>query len=157
MKTADHAGVYVPPPLMFVVPLITAIVVHRERPWPIQDANRAISMIAGAIAVGLGVTLGVAAVRTFRNADTTILPAVRPTTRIVANGPYRYTRNPMYVAMSLAYIGLALLLNNGWALLLLPPVLLAIDRFVIRREERYLAGKFGRLYDDYCRRVRRWI
>jgi protein-S-isoprenylcysteine O-methyltransferase Ste14 len=157
MKTGDHAGVYVPPPLMFLVPLVAAILVDRQRPWPIQEGNRALSMIGGAAVITLGAALGVAAVRTFRKANTTILPAVRPTTQIVAKGPYRYTRNPMYVGMAFAYVGLSLLLNNGWALLLFPAVLVAVDRFVIRREERYLAAKFGPLYYDYCTRVRRWI
>jgi protein-S-isoprenylcysteine O-methyltransferase Ste14 len=157
MKTGDHAGVYVPPPLMFALPLVAAILVDRQRPWPIQESNRAVSMIGGAAAIALGVALGVAAVRTFRRADTTILPAVRPTTQIVAKGPYRYTRNPMYVGMALAYVGVSVLLNNRWALLPFPAVLVVVDRFVIRREERYLTAKFGPVYHDYCTRVRRWI
>lgn len=63
----------------------------------------------------------------------------------------------MYLAMAVGYLGLSLLLNNLWALLLLPVVVAVIDAFVIRREERYLAGKFGETYRDYCSRVRRWL
>ena len=70
----------------------------------------------------------------------------RPTTAIVERGPYRFTRNPMYLAMAFAYVGLSLLFNNLWALALLPAVLLVIDVFVIRREERYLIAKFGDSY-----------
>jgi protein-S-isoprenylcysteine O-methyltransferase Ste14 len=157
MKMHDHAGVYVPPPLMFLVPLMAAILVDRQSPWPILRGYRAVPIIVGVVAITLGAALGVAAIRTFRNAKTTILPAMRPTTQIVAKGPYRYTRNPMYVAMGLAYLGLSVMFNNGWALLLLPAVLLIVDRFVIRREERYLASKFGPGYDEYCARVRRWM
>jgi protein-S-isoprenylcysteine O-methyltransferase Ste14 len=85
------------------------------------------------------------------------LPAGRPTTTIVEKGPYRFTRNPMYLAMSCAYLGLALVLNNLWALVLLPFVVLVVDRFVIRREESYLTAKFGDPYREYCARVRRWL
>jgi protein-S-isoprenylcysteine O-methyltransferase Ste14 len=63
----------------------------------------------------------------------------------------------MYVAMACAYLGLALVLNNLWALVLFPFVLAVVDRFVIRREERYLADKFGEPYREYCGRVRRWL
>jgi protein-S-isoprenylcysteine O-methyltransferase Ste14 len=63
----------------------------------------------------------------------------------------------MYVAMGLGYLGLAMTLNTMWALLLLPFVLVVIDRWVIRREERYLLGKFGEPYQAYCARVRRWL
>jgi protein-S-isoprenylcysteine O-methyltransferase Ste14 len=63
----------------------------------------------------------------------------------------------MYLAMAFAYLGLAIWLNNSWALVFLMAVLVVIDGFVIRREERYLAEKFGEAYRQYCSRVRRWI
>lgn len=63
----------------------------------------------------------------------------------------------MYLAMASAYLGIALLLNSIWALLPLPIVLLIVDLFVICREERYLAAKFGDSYRQYCSRVRRWF
>ena len=63
----------------------------------------------------------------------------------------------MYVGMTIAYIGAALLLNSVWPLLLLPVAVLTIDRYVIPREERYLRGKFGDEYAAYVRRVRRWL
>ena len=113
--------------------------------------------VGGFVVVAMGIAIGLAGVYSFRKADTTVLPAGRPTTTIVVSGPYRFTRNPMYVAMSCAYIGLSLLLNNVWALLLLPVVVAVVDRLVIRREERYLAAKFGDPYREYCARVRRWL
>jgi protein-S-isoprenylcysteine O-methyltransferase Ste14 len=63
----------------------------------------------------------------------------------------------MYLAMACAYLGLSLLFNSLWALVLLPLVLAVVDVGVIRREERYLAAKFGKPYHDYCTRVRRWL
>ena len=157
MKSRDHAGVFVPPPLLFGIPLLLAAMLHSRRPWPIVDGPLTVLAFAGVFTVAPGIAIGLAGVYSFRRADTTILPAGRPTTTIVDSGPYRFTRNPMYVAMTLAYIGLSLILNNVWGFLFLPVVLAVVDRAVIRREERYLAAKFGTPYREYCARVRRWL
>lgn len=157
MKTTDHAGVLIPPPLLFVLPLVGARMLNSRRPWPLVDGHVIALWLLGLVVVSAGVAVGLAGVAAFRAARTTVLPAGRPTTAIVQRGPYRFTRNPMYLAMALAYAGLALLLNTMWALLLLPLVLAVIDRAVIRREERYLTAKFGRPYREYCARVRRWL
>jgi protein-S-isoprenylcysteine O-methyltransferase Ste14 len=155
--TRNHAGVWFPPPLQFLLPLLAAAAFHAQQPWTIADRYPIVLPIAGLLAIAIAVAVGQASVAIFLKASTTILPAGRPTTSIVEGGPYRFTRNPMYLAMGLAYAGLALLLNNLWALALLPFVLLVIDRFVIRREERYLSAAFGDAYQSYCSRVRRWI
>jgi protein-S-isoprenylcysteine O-methyltransferase Ste14 len=153
----DHAGVLVPPPLIFLVLFLIGFWLERRSPWPIRvGAERALA-IAGIVAIGLAITLGLSAVATFRRRGTTILPVRRSTRAIVDDGPYRLTRNPMYVSMAIAYIGGALSLNSVWPLLLLPIVLAIIDRYVIAREERYLRGKFGEAYEAYMRRVRRWL
>jgi protein-S-isoprenylcysteine O-methyltransferase Ste14 len=113
--------------------------------------------VAGVGLIVAGAALGVAGVSVFRKAKTTVLPAARPTTSIVAAGPYRFTRNPMYLGMASAFLGITLLLNTMWALLMFPVVVLIVTRYVIQREERYLAAKFGDAYADYRRRVRRWL
>ena len=82
---------------------------------------------------------------------------MRPTRTIVVKGPYRFTRNPMYVALSVAYLGIALIINSVWSLVFLPFVVLLVDRYVIHREESYLVRKFGTEYDAYRGRVRRWL
>ena len=156
MSSRDRAGVFVPPPLLFVIPLVVAAMVHSRRPWPISDGNMVVATL-GSLIIAMGIAIGLASVYSFRKARTTVLPAGRPTTAIVESGPYRFTRNPMYVAMALAYFGLSLLLNSVWPLLLLPFVLVLVDLSVIRREERYLVAKFGEPYREYCMRVRRWL
>jgi protein-S-isoprenylcysteine O-methyltransferase Ste14 len=153
----DHAGVFVPPPLLFALPLLGAIIVHSRRPWPIAEGGSTTLVIGGFAAIGGAIALVLASIATFRKAETTILPAGRPTTAIVERGPYRVTRNPMYLAMALAYLGASIALNNFWAIVFLPAILIVVDVFVIRREERYLASKFGQTYRDYCSRVRRWL
>jgi protein-S-isoprenylcysteine O-methyltransferase Ste14 len=80
-----------------------------------------------------------------------------PTTAIVTGGPYRFTRNPLYLSMTLVYAGITALANALPAALLLPAVLAFMRRGVIEREERYLERKFGDEYMDYKARVRRWI
>jgi protein-S-isoprenylcysteine O-methyltransferase Ste14 len=86
-----------------------------------------------------------------------VLPAIRATRTIVGSGPYRFTRNPMYVSLALAYAGMALTINSVWPLVFLPFIVLLVDRYVIRREEAYLARKFGAEYEAYRGRVRRWL
>src|SRR3712207_954940 len=91
-----------------------------------------------------------------RQADTPTSP-YKPVEHIATEGPFRYTRNPGYLAMTLIYAGIASLANALWAILILPVALLVIQRGVIEREERYLEGKFGEEYLSYKARVRRWI
>ena len=155
--TRDHAGVFVPPPLIFAVPLIAAVLVHSKRPWPIATNKETLLLVGAFIAIAAGVSIGLGSVLSFRAADTTVLPMGRPTTAIVARGPYRFTRNPMYLAMTLGYVGLSLLVNTFWAIAFLPAVLVVIDVFVIRNEERYLTAQFGDSYQRYRARVRRWF
>jgi protein-S-isoprenylcysteine O-methyltransferase Ste14 len=92
----------------------------------------------------------------FRKYQTGIAPW-DPATALVTEGPYRRTRNPMYLGMAALYGGIALGFGLLWALALLPVVILLIDRVVIRREEAYLETKYGDAYRDYRNRVRRWI
>lgn len=76
---------------------------------------------------------------------------------LIARGPYRHTRNPMYVAMAAIHLGFALWNYSMGIALTLPFAVLAIDRFVIAREEVYLTRRFGKAYTDYTARVRRWL
>jgi protein-S-isoprenylcysteine O-methyltransferase Ste14 len=85
-----------------------------------------------------------------------MIPA-NPTTALVTSGPYRFTRNPMYLGMAFLYVAFAFGFGVMWAMALLPVVILVVDRFVIAREEPYLERKFGQRYRDYKARVRRWI
>ena len=155
-----HAGVHFPPPLLYVIPFALGMLVHRwHRLTIVPPASlslvRAVE-IAG-IALMLVWALGTAtAFGRFLRARTTILP-FRPSSSLVTTGPYRFTRNPMYVSLAALYTGGALTLNALWPLLLLPVVLVVVDRAVIRREERYLTSAFGKDYEAYRSRVRRWL
>jgi protein-S-isoprenylcysteine O-methyltransferase Ste14 len=93
---------------------------------------------------------------TFKRARTAIIPN-RSASAIVTTGPYRFTRNPMYAGLTLAYVGGALLIGTAWTLLLLPVVIAVLYRRVIRREEAYLDAAFPDVYAAYRGRVRRWL
>jgi protein-S-isoprenylcysteine O-methyltransferase Ste14 len=151
----DHAGVFIPPPLLYVLPLGVGALLQ----WlvPIAILPRSVGTAAvGWLLFALGIALFAAALLNFRRANTSLIP-VKPTTAIVENGPYRFTRNPMYVSMTLVYLGVTLWIDSIWPLVFLPIILFTVQRAVIAREERYLEAKFGEAYRGYKARVRRWI
>ena len=108
------------------------------------------------IGAALWLALDGLAMVSFRRAGTSMV-SMKPTTALVTSGPYRFTRNPMYLGMAFLYAAFALAFGLIWALATLPAVLIAVDRLIIAREEPYLGARFGDAYRDYRRRVRRWL
>jgi protein-S-isoprenylcysteine O-methyltransferase Ste14 len=156
-RRRDTAGVIAPPPVLYGVALIVALVLHHlVHPFRITSPPTVALRVAGIALLILGLALSVAVMRVFGRAGTPVPPS-RPTTRFVSTGPYRYTRNPDYIGQTLVYVGIALVANSWWPLILLPVVLVVVQYGVIRREERYLEGKFGQEYRDYTARVSRWL
>jgi len=152
----SNPGIHYPPPLIFVAGIVIGWLVDRLRPLPITDGP---SLLRFALALLCGIAwflLFGAAWRAFRREHTTLIPN-RPATALATTGIYSRTRNPMYLSLEVPYIAVTLVLDSWWPLLLLPAVLAIIDRVVILREERYLARAFPHLYDEYRRRVRRWL
>jgi protein-S-isoprenylcysteine O-methyltransferase Ste14 len=92
----------------------------------------------------------------FARHETGLLPG-QPTSEMIEHGPYRVSRNPLYVGLLALYLGLALLTPTFWGLVLFPVAVLLVFWGAIRPEERYLQERFGAPYDDYRRRVRRWL
>jgi len=152
-----NPGVHFPPPTLFVVGFLIAVALDR---WVFSlrlgGVSRTALLIAGWVLIVVGMLVLLWALLTFARARTAILPS-RPARTIVATGPFRYSRNPMYVAFSAIYIGLSLLMSRVWPLLLLPLVLLGLYALVIRREEHYLGHAFRDEYAAYRSRVRRWV
>ena len=155
----SNPGVKIPPPFVFLLGLGVAWLLE-DRVAPIRlvggsASSRSIELIGTALVIG-GLLFVFWGMYTFARARTGIIP-IRPATQIVDHGPYRFSRNPMYSGMATAYLGGALIMNSGWALLMLPIVMIAIYFLVIKREERYLLSAFPTEYGDYCNRVRRWF
>jgi protein-S-isoprenylcysteine O-methyltransferase Ste14 len=153
----DTSGVRFPPPLYYLVGLLIGFVIQRFYPiYLAKPGHRVITYTLSGIWVFLGLLLAGWALFSFRRAGTSPIPHV-PAMALVSNGPYRLTRNPMYLAMALVCVGISLALNMLWPLLSVPVVIVILDRMVIRKEERYLETKFGDIYRQYKTRVRRWI
>jgi len=150
----ESAGVRIDPQLIYAVPLALSLVLHYWR--PVASVPALVGAPAGLVSLALGLAVLVAAVRGFRAAGTTLQPW-ESTTALVTSGPFRFSRNPIYLGYTLLYLGVALWVRSVWSLVFLPLVLWGMTRLVIRREERYLEARFGAAYRDYARRVRRWI
>jgi len=144
-------------------PVMTTVVLAVAM-WFIADNNAGLQLPAGLRWVALlllltaGAVVGVAGVRTFRRAQTTVNP-YRPhaTSTLVTSGVYRFTRNPMYLGLMLALAGWGIYLANVWSLLLGFAFVPFMNRFQIEPEERALKQTFGEEFRSYCRNVRRWL
>ena len=150
----DNPGIRVPPPPVYLLALLLGLLLDRKAHVPFLP--RGVARVLGWPLVGGGMALAAWFVRTMRAVDTTIR-IDKPVSSLVQNGPFRYSRNPGYLSLTMLYAGIAVLRNALWAILLLPLALYVIQREVIGREERYLERTFGEEYLDYKARVRRWV
>jgi protein-S-isoprenylcysteine O-methyltransferase Ste14 len=153
-EPSEHAGVKIPPPVIFLAFLLAGV--GLELLWPLGGLPLALAIACGVLGLVAWAYLDGSSMQRFRRANTALEPW-KPTSALVTDGPYRFTRNPIYLGMTALYVGIALAFGVLWALILLPLVLVVIDRFVITREERYLARRFGDQYAAYRRRARRWV
>ena len=142
------------PPLVHGAAIVAGLLL--ERGWPLPFLPDALAAPLGGLLVLLAVALFLYSVRTFRLAGTPV-PGNRPTTAIVRTGPYRFSRNPIYVAFCLFQAGTASWLNSTWLIATLVAAVALMAYVVIPREERYLERRFGAGYLDYKRSVRRWL
>jgi protein-S-isoprenylcysteine O-methyltransferase Ste14 len=154
----DRPGVIVRPPLLYLGAAAAGAVL--DALWPATILPRGLPALVqypvGAALILAGLALVVACARRFLAAGTNV-PTTRPTTAIVTSGLYRFSRNPIYVGLTLAYLGIAVAADSAWILALVVPVLLVMRYGVIAREERYLDEKFGDDYRRYKGSVRRWL
>jgi protein-S-isoprenylcysteine O-methyltransferase Ste14 len=150
----DSAQVRMPPPLLLLSALVLGWALGLLRPWPLLEA-------AWRWAIGLSLFLvAIAVMRTclsiFRRHQTAVQPW-KPSSALLAEGPYRFSRNPIYLCFLIFGSGIAFMASNAWMLVLMLPLALALRFLVIAKEEKYLEGKFGQAYLDYKGQVRRWI
>lgn len=151
-------NVRIPPPLMFIWPLLTGFIVQHFVPVHIvngADPQRTIRLV-GWVEIAIALALIVWAVSTFRRLRTPVVP-LSPARTLVQEGPFALTRNPMYLAFTVLYVGITFVANALWPLVFLPEAIALVYLFAIKREEAYLTREFGGAYTEYCSRVRRWI
>jgi protein-S-isoprenylcysteine O-methyltransferase Ste14 len=153
----DYAEVAVKPPFLFAGAAVLGCLLSWLIPigLGLGSANGRALAVGGSLAL-IGFALSVLSVREFRRAGTSVVPG-DPSTMLVEAGPYRFTRNPIYIGIVIFYFGLSIVLTSAWMLLLLIPVLIALQRVVVEREEVYLQAKFGDAYRKYQARVPRWL
>ncbi len=150
----DTVRLLAPPPLIYVVFLFAGLVVNVFYPLALMPSS--IAFPAGVIVVLFAVIIGASALQAMRRAGTSPLPS-SPSKKLVVNGAFRFSRNPIYVSLTLMYVGITVALNASWPLPFLVAALIMVDRGVISREEKYLVKRFGEEYLGYKSRVRRWV
>src|SRR5918995_7430653 len=142
------------PPLVCLGSILLGLLLHFA--WPLPHKRQPVGALIGAGVVLMTVGLFITAVRTFRAAGTPV-PGNRPTTTIVRTGPYRFSRNPIYLAFSALQVGIALWVGSLWLLITLVPAIALMSFVVIPREERYLEARFPAEYLSFKSSVRRWL
>jgi protein-S-isoprenylcysteine O-methyltransferase Ste14 len=153
-ENPDHAQVILPPPVIFLGYLVSALVLQWVVPFP--TPWRVPLRILGGVLVIAGLALGGSAFLEMMKAHTTP-DAHQPSTALVTTGPYRFTRNPIYLGFLLIDLGFTLLAGTLWGLLLSPFLIGTITRWIIHAEEAYLGKKFKEEYQAYYSRVHQWI
>lgn len=151
----DTAQVVIRPPLAWALAAIAGFALNWLLPLPFMPATVPAGWLGGALFVA-ALALATWAIVTIARAGSNV-PTNLPTTSIVDTGPYRFTRNPIYLGMLLGQLGLTVAFDSLWLLITLAPFALVIRYGVVAREEAYLERKFGEVYRGYRARVRRWL
>jgi protein-S-isoprenylcysteine O-methyltransferase Ste14 len=153
-STADHPGVIVFPPFLMGGAMVLGAIFEWLRPFPLMP--RLPARIAGVVLLIASALLARAAKAAMTRVGTNVRPD-RPSTALALDGPYRRTRNPIYIAGMGVCLGVACLVNSLWSVLLILPLALVLHWGVVLREERYLTAKFGDSYRALLARVPRWL
>jgi protein-S-isoprenylcysteine O-methyltransferase Ste14 len=153
-RPADHPDVIAQAPLLYALAFVAALLVHWL--WPMSILPPIVASLIGLAVLLPGGLLAIWGKRTMESSGTNVSPAL-PATGLVVTGPFRFSRNPLYLARTLLYAGLAFMMNTPWPFVSLVPLLAVVRYGVIRPEEDYLFEKFGAEYESYRRRVRRWL
>jgi protein-S-isoprenylcysteine O-methyltransferase Ste14 len=152
----DSPGVYLPPPLIYVLIFVTAVFIQRT--FYIEDSFFHLTLTKGIAILFLIVAfyfMTTSLIKFFKTKNTVVL--IKPAASLQTNGVYGISRNPMYVGLAFVYLGITCFIGNWWNIILFPLLILIIQGFVIKSEEKYLERAFGDKYLEYKRRVRRWL
>jgi protein-S-isoprenylcysteine O-methyltransferase Ste14 len=152
----EHPGIYIPPPLLYVAIFFLAVLIQKFVPLNEAFFYTLTSKIIGFSIILIGLFFNFPALRQFFETKNSLV-TIKPANSLQTTGIYSVSRNPMYISLLLFYIGLSFIVGNWWNFILLPVLLLIVQEYVIKREEKYLDGRFGQQYSDYKTKVRRWI
>lgn len=146
----------VPPPLLFLICLGAAAIVQHFEALPIARYSFDTGLIAGGALIVAGAALACWGIIVLLMHRTSVEPGHVPT-RVVTSGPFHFTRNPLYIALTTVAVGIALMVNSAWYVAGAAVMIVLIDRIVVRREEAAIRNRFGAEYEAYLARVRRWL
>ena len=150
----DAPNVKIVPPLVYLAGIVIGFLATI---WmPTKVVPNSVAWTVGGILICCGAVLTGSAISKFKDVGTTVRPD-RPASKLVIAGPYKITRNPMYLGLAFVYLGIAIAGQSVWALMLLPVVLALIQRRAIEPEEAFLEKRFGANYISYKHNVRRWL
>ncbi|MBS1600997.1 MAG: isoprenylcysteine carboxylmethyltransferase family protein [Bacteroidetes bacterium] len=159
MNTAikkDNPGVYIPPPLIYVVVFLISFLLQRMIPLDTSYTYAPIAANVSIVLIICSMIFIVPAVIQFIRSKNNIIP-LKPASSLQFRGIYALSRNPMYFGLLLLYTGIGVVKGNWWTLILIPVLMILVHFLVIKREEAYLARTFGEDYLNYKKQVRRWI
>ncbi len=154
--TARSLFTHIPPPVFFFTFLLAGWLLDRSWRFALGLDGLLPRLALGGSLIVLAAVLGSWSLILFRRARTSVLPFGTPTA-FLTSGPFRISRNPLYVALGLALAAFSALLDNGWILASVPLLVLALDRLIVPGEESRLRALFGEAYLAYCGRTRRWL
>lgn len=144
------------PPILFLSCLGASSAVHTRWPFAVGTYSFATGLLIGGLMLLAGATRGGAALLLMTKADTPIEPGHEPVV-LVTSGPFRITRNPLYVTLVLVHAAVAVMVNSWWIAFGAALLVFLIDRLVVRKEEVMISARFGAVFDAYRARVRRWV
>jgi protein-S-isoprenylcysteine O-methyltransferase Ste14 len=152
----DHPGIYVPPPIVYALTFLVAVFIQKKVPIDDSLFHLQLAKIVGVGLLIIALFFLIRSLRQFFLSNNTLV-TIMPTNSLQTNGIYNITRNPMYLGLAIVYLGISCLIGNWWNIILFPLLLLLIQEYMIKREEKYLERRFGQVYLDYKSKVRRWI
>jgi len=156
INTSKGPGVYVPPPLFYVITFIAAVLIQGKIPLSDVQFQLRITKIGGITLLIIALFFLFRSLRQFFLSKNTII-LIKPASSLQTTGIYKISRNPMYVGLAIVYLGITCLIGNWWNIILFPLLLLIVQEYIIKREEKYLELEFGQDYEEYTRKVRRWL
>ncbi len=152
----DSPGVYIPPPLFYVLTFIAAIILQKSVVIDVSFFEMTAVKVVGVALLFTAFFFLSRSIGQFISSKNTLI-LIKPAFSLQTTGIYHITRNPMYVGLTLVYLGITCLIGNWWNIILFPILLIVVQQYIMKKEEQYLQRKFGQQYLDYKLTVRRWL
>ena len=152
----DSPGVYIPPPLFYILIFVAGVFIQKKIPLNDTLFKSPAMKIVAAVFFIIALFFSVRSLRQFFKSKNTLI-LIKPASSLQTDGVYSISRNPMYVALTILYLAVTCFIGNWWNIILLPLLLLIVQEYIIKREEKYLDRQFGLQYKGYKLKVRRWL